>query len=338
VSKRFDVVTMGRSSIDLYSQDVGAAFEDITGFAAYVGGCPTNIAVGARRLGLKTALLTAVGEDKVGDFLLRFLEKERVDTAAIPRKADKRTSAVVLGIEPPDRFPLVYYREGCADIALDVEDVDRAPVDECRALVISGTGLSRMPSLAATLHAAARAKAAGAEVWLDLDFRLDQWGDARAYSAVTMAALSLVDVVLGTEEEILAASGLGQAKITHQQISAPEVTGDLDAAIAAVLARGPSALVEKRGERGAAVHLSGGEVVQAEPCPVEVLNVLGAGDAFAAGTLFGRLRGLGWSDAARVGNAIGAYVVTQPGCANFMPNLDEARAFASSRGGLPEGL
>src|SRR5215212_10700935 len=115
-AKIYDVITMGRSSIDLYSQDVGAPFEAITGFAAYVGGCPTNISVGAQRLGLRPALLTAVGDDQVGDFILRFLNGEGVATAYIPRKPGRRSSAVVLGIQPPDRFPLVYYRDNCADI------------------------------------------------------------------------------------------------------------------------------------------------------------------------------------------------------------------------------
>src|ERR1041385_4913282 len=107
--QRFDLITMGRSSIDLYSNDVGAAFVDIQSFAAYVGGSPTNISVGARRLGLRSALLTAGGEDPVGDFLLAFLKKEGVETRCVLRKRGRRTSAVILGIEPPDRFPLVYY-------------------------------------------------------------------------------------------------------------------------------------------------------------------------------------------------------------------------------------
>src|SRR5690606_41579006 len=105
----YDLITMGRSSIDLYSNDVGAAFEDITSFAAYVGGSPLNIAVGARRLGLRTALLTAVGEDKVGDFVLAFLRREGVDTSFLPRQPGRRTSAVVPGSEE-DRCPLVVYR------------------------------------------------------------------------------------------------------------------------------------------------------------------------------------------------------------------------------------
>src|ERR1044071_2687470 len=118
MTSTFDLLTMGRSSIDLYSNDIGAAFVDIKSFAAYVGGSPTNIAVGAQRLNVKTALLTAVGNDPVGDFILNFLNDEGIETGYIPRKPTARSSAVVLGIEPPDKFPLVFYRDNAADIQL----------------------------------------------------------------------------------------------------------------------------------------------------------------------------------------------------------------------------
>ena len=108
MSKAYDSLHMGRSSIDLYSNDIGTPFVDISSFAAYVGGSPTNISVGGKRLGLNTALLTAIGDDPVGDFILNFLNKEGVETRFIARKPEHRTSAVVLGIEPPDKFPLVF--------------------------------------------------------------------------------------------------------------------------------------------------------------------------------------------------------------------------------------
>ena len=142
MSKTWDSLHMGRSSIDLYSNDIGAPFTEIDSFAAYVGGSPTNISVGARRLGLKTALLTAVGEDPVGDFILHFLRDEGVETRYIPRKPAQRSSAVVLGIEPPDRFPLVYYRENCADINLSIDDALAAPLTDCRVFQFAGTNLS----------------------------------------------------------------------------------------------------------------------------------------------------------------------------------------------------
>src|SRR5207245_6049483 len=122
-NKSYDVITMGRSSIDLYSNDIGAPFVEITSFAAYVGGCPTNISVGTRRLGLRSALLTAVGDDQVGNFILHFLQREGVETEFIPRKPGYRSSAVVLGIEPPDRFQLTYYRENDADIQMTIDDM-----------------------------------------------------------------------------------------------------------------------------------------------------------------------------------------------------------------------
>src|SRR5260370_9851559 len=161
---------MGRSAIDLYANDIGAPFAEITSFAAYVGGCPTNISVGTRRLGLRSALLTAVGEDQIGNFIVHFLQREGVETRFIPRKPGRRSSAVVLGIEPPDRFPLTDYRANCADIELTIDDVLAAPIDDSHALLISGTALSKAPSRGATLFAAEVARQARATRLLATDF------------------------------------------------------------------------------------------------------------------------------------------------------------------------
>src|SRR5436190_6896407 len=220
--RSYDILAMGRSSIDLYANEIGAPFTEIKSFAAYVGGCPTNISVGTRRLGLRSALLTAVGEDPVGDFILSFLEKEGVVTRFIPRKPGRRTSAVILGIEPPDRFPLVYYRDNCADIGLTIDDVLASPIAESRALLISGTGLSREPSRSATLFAAELARQQGVPVALDIDFRPDQWHDPRAFGVTLRTAMRLVDIVIGTEDEINAAmlTDTSQISLTHSQVSA----------------------------------------------------------------------------------------------------------------------
>jgi 5-dehydro-2-deoxygluconokinase len=334
--RSYDILAMGRSSIDLYANEIGAPFAEIKSFAAYVGGCPTNISVGARRLGLHSAVLTAVGEDPVGDFILKFLEQEGVVTAFVPRKPGRRTSAVILGIEPPDKFPLVYYRDNCADIELTIDDVLAAPVAESRVLLISGTGLSREPSRSATLFAAERARAHGTTVFLDLDFRPDQWHDARAYGVTIRSALRLVDIVIGTADETKAAALRGEdtVSVEHSQVSGARVGGDVAAAVAAVLADGPEALVMKSGAEMTTVYLRGGEAVKAAPFPVEVYNVLGAGDAFASGFLYGYLKGWDWHRAARMGNACGAIVVTRHGCAPFMPYEQEALAFIEERGGF----
>lgn len=332
----FDLITMGRSSIDLYSTDIGAAFPDITAFGAYIGGSPLNIAVGARRLGLKTALLTAVGPDKVGEFILERLRREGVETRFIPQKPGTRSSAVVLGIQPPDRFPITFYRENAADIQLGIDDVLATPIAASRAVQLSGAALAKEPSRSATFFAAEEAKAAGVTVFLDLDFRADQWHDPRAYGVQVRALLPLVDVAIGTEEEINATM-LRRPEdliIRDSQITAPEIRGDLEANLHALLTKGPGALVVKRGARGSEVWLPDGNVVQAPGFPVEVLSVLGAGDAFAAGFIYGRLQGWDWYRSARMGNACGAIVVTRIGCADFTPYLEEVLEFIEQKGGF----
>jgi 5-dehydro-2-deoxygluconokinase len=333
--RTYDILSMGRSSIDLYSNDIGAAFPEITSFGAFVGGCPTNISVGTRRLGLRSAVLTALGEDPVGDFILKFLNDEGVETKFIPRKPGHRTSAVVLGIEPPDRFPLVYYRDNCADIELTIDDVLAAPVADSTGLLISGTGLSKEPSRSATIFAAEQARAVGTKVYLDLDFRADQWHDPRAFGVVVRSVLRLVDIALGTEEEVKAATltDASQLSITHSQISNPDIEGDIAGAIETILSGGTSGLVMKRGIDGADVYLSDSEVIHGAPFPVEVYNTLGAGDAFASGFIYGDLNGWGWQKSARLGNATGAIVVTRHGCANFMPTMAEVEDFVGERGG-----
>ena len=335
----YDIIAMGRSSIDLYSNDIGAPFEEITSFAAYVGGCPTNISVGTRRLGLRPALLTAVGDDQVGNFILSFLRREGVETRYIPTKAGRRSSAVVLGIEPPDRFPLTYYRDNCADIALAIDDVLATPIAQSKVLLISGTGLSQEPSLGATLFAAEIARQAGVPVALDIDFRPDQWHDARAFGVTVRSALRLVDVVIGTEDEINAAmlTDNGQVSVAHSQISDARVSGDIESAIRQLLRLGPRVLAQKRGAAGARMHLaSEGEIraLDVPGFPVEVQNILGAGDAFASGLLYGFVSGWDWYRAARLGNACGAILVTKHGCANFMPTYDEVMAFIQEHGGF----
>lgn len=326
-SSPIELFTLGRSSLDLYSGDIGAAFPDITHFGAYLGGSPLNIAVGASRLDVRAALLTAVGEDQVGDFLLRGLEREGVETRFIPRKPGTRTSAVLLGIQPPDSFPITFYRENAADIQLSIGDIQAAPIEAARALVINGSALSRDPSRSATLSAARRAHGAGVTVYLDLDFRADQWPDVLGYGLGIRSVLRDVDVILGTEEEINAARLQDPADVVirHSMITAPEIRGDVAANTAALLEDAPVVVV-KQGARGCTVHRRGAAPIPVPGFVVEVLSVLGAGDAFAAGLITGRLRGMDWAGSARLGNACGAIVVTRIGCANFTPTWDEVRA------------
>ena len=313
----FDVLAMGRSSIDLYAHQIGVPMTEVTSFDAYVGGCPTNISVGTRRLGLHSALLTAVGDDEVGDFVLAFLNREGVETKYIPRKRGARTSAVIMSIQPPDRFPLTFYREGCADRQLTADDVDHAPIDDAAIVVVTGTGLSHEPSRQATFHAAARARKANATLLVDIDYRPDQWTGPAAFSSQIRILLAVAQLAVGTDEEVMAAAGID----------------DPDAAARDLLSLGPDALVLKQGARGSRVYERSGTRTDVAPFHVEVLNVLGAGDAFASGFIYGLRRGWTLPQSARVGNATGALVVTRHGCANFMPTWPEVEAFVEGQGG-----
>jgi len=315
----YDVLAMGRSSIDLYAHEIGRPMAEVRSFDAYVGGCPTNVSVGTRRLGLRSALLTAVGDDQVGEFVTAFLDRERVDTRFIPRKPGRRTSAVLMAIQPPDTFPLTFYRDNCADRALTVDDVARAPVADSRVVFVTGTGLSHEPGRAATFAAAATARNASVPVVVDIDYRADQWDGQPAFASQVGTLLDSATLALGTEEELAAAAG----------------TTAIDAGVASILERGIEAVVIKRGGRGSTIFRRGTAPVDVAAFPVDVLNVLGAGDAFASGFLYGYLQDWPLERAARLGNACGAIVVTRHGCANFMPTFDEIASFVAARGEAP---
>ncbi len=209
-----------------------------------------------------------------------------------------------------------------------------APVAESRAILLTGTGLSRQPSRDATLFAAARAHSCGTKVILDLDFRPELWPDIRTFGIAFRSIIPLVNVVIGTTQEVRSAILSGRAGVTDMHITDGDTGGPAADVIEAALAAGPDALVIKRGAANTFVYARGGEVIEVPTFAVEVLNVLGAGDAFAAGFLYGYLKGWDLRRSALMGNACGAIVVTRHGCANFMPYEQEALRFIEERGGF----
>lgn len=334
--KKHDILTIGRSSIDLYSQNIGEDFNNIKGFDAFVGGSPLNIAVGCTRLGMDATLLTAIGNDKVGEFIINFLNKEKVNTYSIPVKNNARSSAVVLGIEPPDKFPLVFYRDNAADSKITIDDVVKANVPDYKVLVINGTALNVEPTRSANFYAVEIAIKNNVDVFLDLDFRADQWHDYRAFGLTIRAILPNVKIAIGTEEEVLAATlhDASQVTIKDQQISAPEITGNIEASIQQILGFGVETLVVKRGAKGVTIYKKDGHKQDVPGFPVAIINILGAGDAFASGFIYGHLKGWDLYKSCRMGNASGAQVVTKQGCANFMPTLEESLKFIDEKGGF----
>ncbi|KRG70432.1 bifunctional 5-dehydro-2-deoxygluconokinase/5-dehydro-2-deoxyphosphogluconate aldolase [Pseudoxanthomonas dokdonensis] len=328
---QYDLITIGRSSIDLYGEQVGGRLEDMTSFAKYIGGSPTNTAVGAARLGLRSALLTRVGADHFGRFIREQLVREGVATRGVLEDRERLTALVFLGIRDPDTFPLIFYRENCADMALQTSDVDPDFIAAAGAVLINGTHLSQPGVFAASVRACEIARAAGARVIFDIDYRPVLWGltgkDAGenrfvAHEAVTarlQQVLPLCDLIVGTEEEMHILGG----------------STDTIQALRAVRARTDALLVCKRGPHGCsafpeAIPASLDEGIVGRGFRVEVFNVLGAGDAFMAGFLRAWLRQQPLEACCEYGNACGAIVVSRHGCSPAMPTWEELQQFLSS--------
>lgn len=333
---RWDLITMGRVSMDLFAQDVGVPFSEVTGFDTSVGGCPVNIAIGASRLGLRSATLTAVGEDLVGDFVLRYLQDQQVATEFIPRKPNARTAVAMVAIQPPSTFPLVFYRDNPADIYLTVDDVLALPLASTRAVMLSGTALSRGTCRDAVLFAAEQARTSGVITFMDLDLRPDQWSNPRAFGLSIRAILSRLNVIIGTEEEFHAALADDPTQVMMGNVISDAERDALDDHLNGLLAtvQSPPVLVVKQGARGATIHCNDESVIEVPGFPVEILNTVGAGDAFASGLLYGYLKGWDWYRCGRMGNACGALVVTRHGCSEALPREEEVLAFIEARGGF----
>ncbi|MBV1707385.1 MAG: 5-dehydro-2-deoxygluconokinase [Hyphomicrobiales bacterium] len=326
-----DVITIGRSSVDLYGQQIGGRLEDMASFSKAVGGCPANIAIGAARLGLKSGLITRVGDEHMGRFIREQLQREGVDVTGVHTDPARLTALVLLGVRDEHSFPLIFYRDNCADGALDASDIDPAYVASAAAIVVTGTHFARDNTASAQYRAIEIAKAAGRKVCFDIDYRPNLWGLAGhgageeryrrsgAVSALLQKALPHCDLIVGTEEEMMIAGGVD----------------DPLAALRAVRALSAATLVMKRGPMGCAVFpgaipASLDEGVRGPGFPVEVFNVLGAGDAFMAGFLRGYLRGEPYETCCAFANAGGAFAVSRLLCSVEYATFAEMQHFLAT--------
>lgn len=323
-----DILTLGRAGVDLYGEQIGGRLEDMASFAKYIGGSPTNTAIGAARLGLRSGLITRVGGDHFGRFIREELDREGVETGGVRVDHDRLTALAILGIRDPDTFPLIFYRENCADMALCADDVDPSLIASAGAVLINGTHLSQPGVFEASLKAATLMKQAGGRVVFDIDYRPVLWGLAskdngedrfiasREVTTALQRILPLCDLIVGTEEEVHILGG----------------TTDTLAALRAIRAQSSALLVCKRGGAGCVAFpeaipdaMRGGIV--ARGFPIEVFNVLGAGDAFMAGFLRGWLKGMPVEKCCEIANACGAIVVSRHGCAPAMASWSELQCF-----------
>ena len=324
-----DLITVGRVNLDLYSQEIGAPFREVTGFEAMVGGSPTNIAIGTARLGLRSAAFTAVGDDQVGDLILHRLARDGVDTRFVLRKPGYLTSLALLGVEPPDHFPLMFYRSDPADIHLTVEDAASLPLPGIRAIQHSGNAFSRGDCAQAARWLVAEAHRRGMSSFLDLDMRPAEWADPLDYGREMRSAISRTDVVIGTYEELWGALATDPGPaLTHGPLTAGQrrwVEGTVSDLAAG--SGGPSTVVLKRGAGPTWLFHSGGARREVPGYPAEIVNTVGAGDSFASGLIYSRLTGRDWPEAVSFANACGAITVGRPGCSTAFPTAREVAEF-----------
>lgn len=328
MSRALDLICVGRAAVDLYGEQIGGRLEDMQSFTKYLGGSPANTAVGVARLGLKPAMLTRVGDEHNGRFVRETLAAEGVDVSHVATDPKRLTALVFLGIQDRDTFPLVFYRDNCADMAVSPDDFDAAFIASANALLISGTHLSQPLTYESCKRAMTMAKAAGTRVVLDIDYRPVLWGltspgmgeqrfvPSGEVSAHLQTVVGHCDLVVGTEEEIHIAGG----------------STDTLAALRRLRELTQATLVVKRGPMGCivfdgAIPNSLEKGLQGPGFPVDVYNVLGAGDAFMSGFLRGWIPGEPLTRCCAYANACGALVVSRHGCAPAMASWEELQFF-----------
>jgi 5-dehydro-2-deoxygluconokinase len=308
----YDLITMGRVGVDLYPEQSGVSLAEVTSFAKFLGGTATNVAVACARYGHRAAVITKVGDDGFGEYVRAALQGFGVDDRYVGTDPHLRTPVVFIEIHPPDHFPILFYREPKApDMNLSLEDLDLEAIGAARIFWTTGTGLSDEPSRTATLGAL-DARPGGAVTIHDLDFRPMLWADSSEAGSWQREALTRASVAIGNLEECASAVGEGSPSEMAERIQA----------------LGVEVVIVKRGPAGVSAFTPGG-VVEATPVEVEVVNGLGAGDAFGGAVCHGLLSGWSWEEIIPFANAAGAYVAGQLACADAMPDEVQVKELMS---------
>jgi 5-dehydro-2-deoxygluconokinase len=316
MTESFDLITMGRIGVDLYPLQTGVPLTHVETFGKFLGGSAANVAVAAARLGRSTAVVTRTGDDPFGAYLHQALKDFGVDDRWVTPVEAYPTPVTFCEIFPPDDFPLYFYRQPKApDLEIRTDELDFFGIRAARIFWITGTGLSEEPSRSATL-AALKARAKQGTTVFDLDWRPMFWknpAEARPYYA---EALRHVTVAVGNLDECEVATGVRE----------PHACAE------ALLEAGVELAVVKQGPKGVlAVHRDG-TTAEVPPVPVEVVNGLGAGDAFGGSLCHGLLAGWELEQTMRYANAAGAIVASRLACSSAMPTAAEVEDLVASRG------
>ena len=315
-SNTYDLIAIGRTSVDIYPLQYGLGLEDVQTFQKFLGGSATNVSIAAARHGLKSAIITRTGEDPFGKYIHKELKRLGVDDRFVSSVPELLTPVVFCEIFPPDNFPLYFYRKPKApDLVINVEELDLAAISDAKIYWSTVTGLSEEPSRSAHF-AAWKARGKKKHTVLDLDYRPMFWENPAQATEQIAQALQYVTVAVGNKEECEVAVGE----------SIPERAAD------ALLERGVELAIVKQGPKGVMAKTRD-EMVEVAPHQVEVLNGLGAGDGFGGALCYGLLNGLSLEEMLRFANIAGAIVATRLECSTAMPTTAEVNTILKEKYG-----
>ncbi len=322
-NRKLEVVPIGRICLDLNPLDYYMTLSQSTKFTKYIGGSPANTAVGLARLGVKTGFIGRIPDDRMGDFAIEFFEQEGIDTSHIFRAQNgEKMGLAFTEILSRDESSILMYRDNVADLALCSADVDEAYIAETKAIIISGSALSKSPSREACLKALQLAKKNKTAVVFDIDYRPYTWANEEETSIYYSIVAHEADVIMGSREE-------------YDLTECICCRGNDDAKSAGYwMEQGAAIVVIKHGKQGSSVFCDDGARYDITPIPVEALKSFGGGDGYASAFLYALLKGLPVAEALRLGNAEASMLVAAHGCSAFMPNIEELTQFMAENGTL----
>jgi 5-dehydro-2-deoxygluconokinase len=309
VKKTAEVISIGRIGIDFYSTEAGQSLKDVQTFLRTQGGSVSNIGVDLAKLGRRVKIITRVGKEPLGEYLIEYLKSNNVDTSGVIVDVQHNTSLAVVEVFPPASFTTLFFRNNCADLQLSLSDIPWDEIMTAKMVIISGGSLTCSPAretILNTMQKMAFRLDPKPTLVFDLDYRTVLWDSKENASLYLWQALKLADIIFANDEELEILSVIVAQDHVFENIFKGQC----------------KLLIHKHGAKGATVYHDGGKT-EISPYPSEVRSTNGAGDAFAAGFCHGLLNGLGLQECGQLGSAAGAIVVTRTGCSEAMPTLEE---------------
>ena len=315
-SRKFDVIPLGRATIDLNPVDVNRTLGESMTFKKYLGGSPANVAVGLARLGKKVGFIGKISDDRFGDFIIDYFNKEGIDTSQIYRANNGESLGLTFTeILSPTESSILMYRNSIADLSLNADEISEEYIKNAKAILISGTALSQSPSREAALKSVEYAKKHGTVVIFDIDYRKYNWKNADEIAIYYSIVGKSSDIVIGSREEFNLMEGLVAENSSDVETSKRWIKF------------GNKIVVIKHGKEGSTAYTEDGQQYSIRPFPVKLMKSFGGGDAYGSAFIYGLLEGWDIMDALEFGSASAAMLVASHSCSDAMPKVEEIKEF-----------